>query len=333
MPPLSTLPQASRRNFLKNALATGVVLSVAPASLAKGSPEPEPEAEPRPEGLVDRFAVIGDTHYPRKTFHGTRHVGVDHRERSLRPEPSEIEDRMDLLNDAIAREKRGKGLDFLVHIGDIVHSSGTKEDHRWFQNEILAAHGIPSYVCYGNHDRLEEEDWQDVYGQGRNHAFSRNGFGYIILNSSDTEGARQLCIGQDFLQEHLKAFRDLKGVFLITHIPRFQTGFRGDERLGPSYGSDSPQCDEIMAMLEESPNLICCVSGHFHEHNGIIHNRGIPTVFTNHFGHYGVNQYGLRIFEVYDDGAVFARLEGFEGKRAGKGWQYHYRHSHLYRLG
>ena len=327
---------ASRRQFLKKFLATGAAFSIMPASMAKSTPEQnagsdENESPVRPEGLIDRFAVIGDTHYPRDTFHGSRHVGVDNRERSLRAQPTKVEDRLNLLNDAIDREKRGMGLDFLIHIGDIVHSSGSKEDHAWFRDAILRAHGIPSFVCYGNHDRLEEDDWREVYGQGRDHAFSRNGFGYIILNSSDTTGARQLCLGEDFLKQHLEAFSELKGVFLITHIPRY-TGFRGDDRLGPSYGEDSPQCDKIMALLEASPNLVCCVSGHFHEHNGILYERGIPMVFTNHFAHYGTNQYGLRIFEVYEDGAVFARLEGFEGEPANNGWKYHYRHSHLYRI-
>lgn len=129
-----------RRDFLKQVSMAGVAWGVLPHDTSRAmEPGAENPARPsRPAGLLDRFAVIGDTHYPKHTGSGSRIVGVD--------------DRMDFLNDAIAHEKRIRGLDFLVHIGDVVHSDGTITDHQWFHDHILSVHGVPSFVCYGNHD-------------------------------------------------------------------------------------------------------------------------------------------------------------------------------------
>lgn len=266
--------------------------------------------------LVTRFVTIGDTH-GYQTNQGFRYgatpvVGVDDRDGGS-PPPKQSKHLRDMFHDRFRRwEAKPGGVDFFIHTGDVINSDDPGDFHE-FYDKWFAPLDIEDYFCVGNHDHVtQDEVWSSIFGHGLSHAFERNGYGYILLNS----GKRQDCLDQSFLREALSRFGDLHGVFFVSHVPRFAGEFRGDAITSPG-GTDSPSCPEIMEMLVQQDNLICCLHGHFHEFNNVMMHNGIPIVFTNHWGGYGVNYYGLRIFEVYDDGSVYTFLDGFAGEIEG----------------
>lgn len=163
------------------------------------------------------------------------------------------------------------------------------------KKEIEHATGVPMYAGYGNHDQVTDAEWLRVFGHRRSHAFSAGDFGHIILQTSDETGARQLCIGEHFLKTKLAEFADKKGVFVYAHIPRY-----GDIRPDTKY--DSPDCVEIMRILQQASNLYGVFHSHFHEEDRMFKKQGINVLFTGHFAHYGLNYYGCRIVEIQKDG-------------------------------
>lgn len=278
---------------------------------------------------IHRFAILGDTHATRDNTSSTDTVGVDNRS-GPPTEPSKAAERMDFFRDSILREHAHRGLDFVIHIGDIVHSGDSVSEHAAFRSSVFDTLPMPWYVTYGNHDRISEEEWQRVYGQPRDYAFVVGSYGFVILNSSDTDGSYTVCVSQDFLAKSLSELSDCKGVFFVSHVPRF-AGFRPDAVLETS-GADSPDCRDIMEMLANAGNLICCIHGHWHWINNIMMFRAIPMVFVSHFAHFGTDYYGLRIIEIYDDGSVYTYLQGFTGERRDGTWHYHIRTQQYFNL-
>ena len=261
--------------------------------------------------LLHRFIAIGDTHYGANSQSSEHYIGTDLRQ-GPSISPGSSNDRMDLLNDKIEKEKAGDGLDFIIFIGDMVHGNTGLQSNVDFRNNFITPLDLPYYVAYGNHDYLNDAEWETAYGHKRDHAIEFGDYAMIIINTSDTSGGRSVCRSQEWLKSKLSEFKDKKGVFFVAHIPRKSGGFRGDPITSPAnWGADAPDCPGIMKALVEQDNLICQISGHFHEYNNIITQDSIPVIFTNHWGQYGVDQYGVRIFEVYDDGSIYAKLDGF----------------------
>lgn len=271
---------------------------------------------------VMRFAVVGDTHYPSNggsNFSPT--VGEDLRQL---PPPSPVSgvERLEMVVDRLLKEKAGSGLDFFVHIGDVITTNRPEQDAIEAKG-IMDTVGLPYWVNYGNHDKLTETDWVEIFGHGRSHAFEWGDYGFIGLNSSNESGARGICIDEPYLINKLEEFKSKTGIFFFSHIPRYKGGFRGDPVTSPdNRGADSPDCTSIMHRLVACENLVCMIHGHFHEFNGVFSHRGIPVVFANHNAYYGLPYYGLTLFEVYDNGAVYALNDGFTGEKVGNEWVY-----------
>lgn len=272
------------------------------------------------KNLVHRFIVAGDLHYGNQnpSLH-TELEGANFRDKDA-PNPWQSDPRMELLFDKVKKEETEE-TEFFLMIGDIVQVN-TVEAFEDFKDEYLSQLSIPYHAVYGNHDGLTDEQWAEVWGYGRDHAFEMGDYGMIILNSSDTNGARAICIGHTFLQQKLDEFKDKKGVFIFSHIPRFEGSFRNDPITDPVGGTDSPDCKDIMETVEKADNVVCMVHGHFHHYNTVMSERGIPIVFAPHFAHYGINYYGIRTFEIYDDGSVYSILDGFEGEKVDGEWGY-----------
>lgn len=238
-----------------------------------------------------RFVVASDTHF------GYQNPGASPQREYLQ--------RVSLLIDHLKAE-RVKGLDFFIINGDCIDLKNFDEfaTRRSALETLINNHldevGVPYYLVPGNHDRIENHDWFEVLGYNRSHTFELNGFGFVLLDSSDVAGSRQTCVDGDYLHSALNEHRDKKGVFFLSHIPRFKGNFLENP------DTDSPQCDDKMEMLRNADNLILCDHGHFHAEDGIQIEDGIPIVFGGHIGTYGLNYFGYRIYEVYED-SVFTQ--------------------------
>lgn len=239
--------------------------------------------------MLFRFISVSDIHY-----------GLDSTRAGL---VGTYDERMQLVVDNLIREKQENGLDFFIGNGDIVHRQSddfadSKEMLIHVKNNYLDPLNIPYYVIPGNHDWLTNQEWENLLGYRRSTSFESGDFGFILLDSSDAQGARQICVDKDYLEQKLIDYSSKKGVFFITHIPRFKGGYLE----GPS---DSPQCDPILDLLDNAGNVILSSHGHFHYEDDLErHYNDIPILFNSHVSNYGTDYWGYRIFEVYEDKVV-----------------------------
>lgn len=213
--------------------------------------------------------------------------------------------RTDLLLTNLNKEKE-TGLDFLVLNGDIVHSSSEdysdpEEMLRYVIPNIYEPLNVPLYTTAGNHDRINTETWKEITGHNRSHTFEWGDIGFIVLDTSDVSGSRQICIDKEFLAKSVDKFKHKKGVVLVSHIPRHRGQF-----LQPSV--DSPHCTEILKTLRNCENLLFMTHGHMHGQHGKFMRFGVPLFFDGHITTYGTvgenTFYSYRIYEVYKNHVV-----------------------------
>lgn len=249
--------------------------------------------------LKHRFIIVGDMHRDLINTSSTSKVGVDDRTGSPTT-PRPYNERYSLLLNSLVKEKQ-KGLDFVVFNGDLIHSNQSIQTLESVKNEFDSKLNIPLYATLGNHDRINNSNWNNVFGHNQNHYFSVGDFGYILLNSSNENGDRQVCEGYDFLANAFEQLKTKKGVFVITHIPRY-AGVRNNS----SY--DSPECTDILNLFKNQSNLISVTNSHFHEEDRIFKKNNHDVWFTGHFAHYGLNYYGYRVVEIDKNNNVYTSI-------------------------
>lgn len=223
------------------------------------------------------------------------------------------EDRIALIAENLINEKENKNMAFFIGNGDIVHNSSTRWDGpgtmlRHVMESYLDEVGTPYYLTAGNHDIIANNDWIDIVGKPRSNAFEFGDFGFILLDSSDADGARQVCVDKEFLDNKLHDFRDKKSVFFVSHIPRYKGGFHDRP------DADSPNCDPIMESLVNAGNVHLMTSGHFHYHNERDLQTDLPLFFSGHASNYGVPYYCYRTFDVYDNKVITREWNMFDEK-------------------
>lgn len=252
--------------------------------------------------VLFRFASFSDTHF-----------GINDNVIARTYEEGREWARMEMLRDNLISEKQGEGLDFFIGNGDVVHNSSARwnspaEMLEHVMDEYLDEVGVPYYLTPGNHDIIAEEDWHSIVGRHRSTAFEHNDFGFILLDSSDTEGTRQICIDLEFVQNKLREFSNKKGIFFVSHIPRYKGNFHDID------DADSPDCDPIMESLEQNKKVILMTSGHFHYYNDRDMQTSIPLFFSGHASNYGVPYYCYRTFDVYENKVITREWNMFDEK-------------------
>lgn len=249
-------------------------------------------SSPRKARTAMRFIVIGDMHKDYPNTSSTDVAGVDKRT-GPPTKPVAFIDRFNLLLNHLRKEKEEYGLDFIVFNGDLIHSTYVHKvpPLREIKDAITSRLHVPCYAAYGNHDRATDEQWQRVFGHTRHYFFSCGNYGFIILNTSDTDGSRDICEGEDFLAHALNTLRDQTGVFVFSHIPRY-SGIRAEKQY------DSPQCQAILDLLKQHHNIVAVIHSHFHEEDRMLRKQGVNYWFTGHSAHYGLNYYGCRVIDI-----------------------------------
>lgn len=268
--------------------------------------------------LLHRFVVANDLHIGADNHSTTEIVGRYNNDGDAL-DVSDSFERGEVLLQVVQEEHADKPLDFFMINGDLSTNSLAKAGLEHVRDNIFAPLSpLPCYASFGNHDRVDEADWQDVFGFARDHTFEFGDYGFIVINSSSSAGARAVCRSEDFLEAALNGFKDKKGVIFFSHIARHSGGFRDDPVLDDFMaGTDSPECTQILDMLENQENLLFSMHGHFHHDNSIEIVRNFPCIFGGHIGTYGTPYYNIRIVEIYDDGNVYVIIHKFIPEKDG----------------
>lgn len=287
---------SNRRSFLKKISAIGIACSLPQHFFAKNEIVHRLPSSTKKE-VIQRFIVVGDIHAKLTNHSSTDTSGVDDRTGPI-VMPKLFDERFDLLLNNLVKEESNR-LDFVLFNGDLIHTSKSPTIPRLTEIKELyrAKVKAPMYASVGNHDLATEEEWIEAIGHSRTHAFEIDEYGYIIIRSSDENGARQICLDKDFLEQKLIEFKSKKGVFVFSHVPRY-AGVR------PGTKGDSPDCADILTLFQNHKNLKLVFHSHFHEEDRVFLKDGVHYAFSGHVAMYGLDYYGYRIVDIYEDGTV-----------------------------
>ncbi len=256
----------SRRKFIKDSFGTVVLISV---GNSLQSFLPKDFLLPKKADILLRFATASDGHYGQPgteyAFHHTKMVGW--------------------LNE----ERKGRGLDFTVINGDLFH------DDPVHLTEVKVAWDklkMPYYVTHGNHDMIDEVNWQKTWGIPFDHAYEKEDVGCILLNTADTAGKYT---GPDVVKtkELLDNYSGKDKVFVFMHITPVKW---------TTHGIDRP---DIAALFSNQKNLKAIFHGHDHDNDGMQEKDGKYYFWDAHIaGNWGTAYKGYRIVEVLKDGTT-----------------------------
>lgn len=249
----------SRRSLLRTAATLPVVAGLrAPLGAQDSTPG-------RSRGL--RFAIASDGHFGQPGTDFKRH----HAE----------------LIQWLNLEAKGKGLDFVIFNGDLIH------DQPEFLPLVKEAYGplqVPYFTVKGNHDKVSPEAWKECWGIEQNHDFAR-GDSAFLLGCTSNENGEYLSPDLPWLRSALERHASKATIFVFLHIAQHPF---------TKHGISSP---EATALLEGTPNVAAIFHGHDHNLDNVIYSGGKAHFFDGHFGgNWGTNYRGYRIVELSDLG-------------------------------
>ena len=186
-------------------------------------------------------------------------------------------------------EVNGKGLDFVVFNGDLIH------DNPEFLPQVKQQYDrleCPYFCSRGNHDQVSNQLWEQTWGYGLNHVVEKDNYVLLLGDTSNQKG-EYVCADIKWLGEQLRKFSSKKHIFVFLHI---------SQRKWTSAGID---CPEVTALLEKTPNVSAVFHGHDHHLDHEFLSGGLPYFFDGHIGgNWGAPYRGYRIVEVLQDDKV-----------------------------
>jgi len=253
--------RTNRRTFLSSAVA----LASAPIVLSAGSAG----AAAQKSVSKLRFAVLSDGHFGQPDTDYTR-----------------FHDRMVAW---LKNEQRGKGLDFVILNGDLIHNDPEfLPQVKTFYDRLE----IPYFAVKGNHDMVSPSLWAKTWGYEENHHFEK-GDAAFLLGSTSNEKGDYLCADHAWLQKTLSKFAEKKWIFLFLHISQHKFTRHGID------------CPKVTELIEKTANLTAVFHGHDHDLDNVIFWNGKSYFFDGHFGgSWGTNYRGYRIVEINADDQV-----------------------------
>lgn len=260
-----------RRPFLKNLTAIGGGLATLPLS-GFSSALYQHEAATDDFTPVFKFITASDGHFGQPdTDFKTSHIN---------------------LIEAIQKEEN---VDFVVFNGDLIHDNPIYMPQ---VKDIYDSMEIPYYVVKGNHDRISEVKWTQLWNQPADHFFPYKGqYGVLILNSSN-EAGDYLCVNTEFLKSALAELTLMSKIFVFIHISQNDWTRHG---IG---------CREVMDILGENPKVKAIFHGHDHDVDGLMWNKKKPYFWSGHFGGSWGNPFpSYRICEVDENGKTRTALK------------------------
>jgi hypothetical protein len=254
----------SRRGFLLKSGLGLTSMAAFPLSAAIAGERPEQEKQ-----FALRFAVSSDGHFgqpdtPFQRYH-TQMV--------------------DWLNE----EAMGKGLDFVVFNGDLIHDDPAfLPQVKPFFDRLT----VPYYTTKGNHDRVTDEEWKKTWGYEINHSVELGDYAILLGNTSNVAGD-YLCADLPWFEKAIKRLAQKKHVFVFLHI--CQSGLT----------ANSVQCEALMNLFKVARNVTAVFHGHDHDMDQLVFVQGIPCLFDGHMGgSWGTGYRGYRIVEINAEGQL-----------------------------
>jgi len=142
---------------------------------------------------------------------------------------------LDEVTEFVNEVNKMKDVDFVVLAGDITHF-GMSQEYKWV-HERLSKLRIPYIAVIGNHDMLANgrHIYKKMYGD-ENFAFTHSNARFICLNTNAAEVGRDGSIPDlNWLAKELNTGKSYKHVFVISHVPPFDTDF--DPQLESQYAT------------------------------------------------------------------------------------------------
>ncbi len=258
-----------RRPFLKNLTAIGSSLVALPISGFANLSVCKHQVQTKP---IFRFITASDGHFgqPQTDFE-TSHQNL------------------------IQAIKREADVDLVVFNGDLIH------DDPVFMPAVKKVYdqlSIPYYVVKGNHDRISESSWLNIWSQPADYTFLvKDHYRIIILNSSN-EAGDYLCADLTFLQTTLEESTNLTHIFIFIHI---------SQNDWTRHGVD---CKEVLDLIARFPNVKAIFHGHDHDVDGIMWNQKKPYFWSGHFGGSWGNPFpSYRVCQIDESGKVQTALK------------------------
>lgn len=251
----------NRRDFIRAVssaslvLAGGSVINIAPAAAAGLS-----------KNAVLRFAIASDGHYGEK---GT-----------------EFDSYYETLVKQVSAFHKTSELDFCVVNGDIIHD---EKDFLIPAKDHLEHLPLKYYVTKGNHDRVSDAYWNEVWGMPVNHdvILKKNTF---LLATTSNEKGEYLSPDLKWMQAQLDAHKEQENVFIFIHIPQGK------------WTANAIETPAFFELLKRYKNVRAVFHGHEHDKDGVTMQDNIPFMFDSHFGgSWGTTYKGFRVVELAKD--------------------------------
>lgn len=256
----------NRRTFLKQGIRAIVMIGAGNVlqSFAASSFRP-----PDKEDVLLRFATVSDGHYGQPS--------------------TEYEFLHNQMVNWLNAEQKSRGLDFTFVNGDLFHNDTSMMPLVKQQWDKLQ---MPYHVSHGNHDMIDEEQWQQMFTTKWHYSFEKNEAAFIVLNSADDQG-KYICPDLEYAKEQLNKYTDKKHLFVFMHITPF------------SWTGAGLPCPELVTMFNKQSNLKAVFHGHDHDEDGVKENEGKHYFFDSHVaGNWGTKYHGYRIVEILKNGSV-----------------------------
>lgn len=220
-----------------------------------------------------RFAVTSDGHYGQPK--------------------TDFDDYYQTICSAINAFHQRSPLQFTVANGDLIHDN---PDFLEASANALKPITTPLYVTKGNHDRVSDARWKEVWNQDVNQAVEL-GENILLLGTTSDEKGTYLSPDTDWFATKLKHYKDAKNIFLFFHITPVK------------WTEHAVDAGAFQQLLRSHKNIRAAFNGHDHQEDGVKMFGSIPFLFDGHFGgSWGVNYRGFRVVELLPDNSLLTYM-------------------------
>ncbi|MEJ7643268.1 MAG: metallophosphoesterase [Chryseolinea sp.] len=258
----------SRREFIKKVSSASLVLFGGRVIKLSAS-----DLRSMQKKVTFRFAVASDGHYGEpKTEYGLFHE--------------------DLVKN-ITNFHKSNALNFCVINGDIIHDEGSLLTEAKSHYDKLP---VKYYVTKGNHDKVSDAYWQEVWSMPVNHEVHMEK-DVILLATTSNESGDFLSPDLEWLEARLASNTKARNIFLFLHIP--QANWNGGSLETPAF----------FELLKSFKNVRGIFHGHEHKQDNVKMFDKIPYMWDSHIGgSWGTSYRGFRVVELTKDNQMLTYI-------------------------
>ena len=257
-----------RRDFIKHVSSASLVLMG--GSVLRLTPA---EANSLQKNSSLRFVVASDGHYGEKGTESDLYYAT----------------LIKNVSDFHANNK----VDFCVINGDIIHD---QKDLLVLAKKHLDQLPVKYYVTKGNHDRVSDAYWNEVWGMPVNHdvQIKKN---TLLLATTSNEKGEYLSPDLNWLKSKLEAHKKQNNLFIFIHIPQ------------ANWAKNSIQTPAFFDLLKQYKNVRGVFHGHEHDQDGVKELNNTPFMFDSHFGgSWGTTYRGFRVVELVKENSLLTYI-------------------------